>query len=193
MISLRRFGFAGALTLFPAAAWAHPMAGVGDFYAGMLHPITSIECLLPLVALGLLAGRQPRPVAILMWIGVPIGTVLGAAIGVVRPLPAYAGVIEIAFMAVLGIAISSALTLPLWVAGPLATVPAMAIGWMNSVESSGVGSTFKFLAGVVLAGFVLTTYGIGSVRRLPVPWMVVGVRVVGSWIAAIGVLLLGLK
>lgn len=50
--------------LSPVLAVAHPMAGVGDFYAGMLHPLTAIEFVLPMVALSLLAGQQGRDAAI---------------------------------------------------------------------------------------------------------------------------------
>ena len=47
------------LFLFPASAWAHLVnQDVGEFYAGMLHPLTSFEHLLPAAVLGLLAGRQ---------------------------------------------------------------------------------------------------------------------------------------
>jgi hypothetical protein len=39
----------------------------------------------------------------------------------------------------------------------------------------------------------VTTYGIGIVRRLNAPWAQIGIRVAGSWIAAVSILVLGLK
>ena len=47
-----------AAGLLPAPALAHaPLAGGGDFYAGLLHPLTDLPAILPLLALALLAGR----------------------------------------------------------------------------------------------------------------------------------------
>jgi hydrogenase/urease accessory protein HupE len=47
-----RVSLAFALDLIPAPAFAHLVnTDVGEFYAGMLHPLTSIEHLLPTVAL----------------------------------------------------------------------------------------------------------------------------------------------
>ena len=48
-------------------------------------------------------------------------------------------------------------------------------------------------SGLALAGLMLTTSGVGCMRRLQRPWMSVGFRVIGSWIAAVGVLMLGLN
>jgi hydrogenase/urease accessory protein HupE len=51
--------------LSPSVASAHPIKGVGDFYAGMLHPLTALEFLLPWIALSLFAGQQGRRAALL--------------------------------------------------------------------------------------------------------------------------------
>jgi len=53
-----------AFGLIPSPAFAHLVnTNVGEFYAGMLHPLTSVEHLFPAVALALLAGRCGIPVA----------------------------------------------------------------------------------------------------------------------------------
>ena len=45
-------------TLLPARASAHLVnTDVGEFYAGMLHPLTSAEHQLPILALALLASQ----------------------------------------------------------------------------------------------------------------------------------------
>ena len=54
----RRLG-AAALLLFAPAAWAHsPIAGIGDFYNGALHPFVSPAHLIALLALGLWLGQR---------------------------------------------------------------------------------------------------------------------------------------
>jgi hydrogenase/urease accessory protein HupE len=51
--------------LWPSTILAHPVTGVDDFYAGMLHPVTTVELVLPMLALGTygigLARRLTRP------------------------------------------------------------------------------------------------------------------------------------
>jgi urease accessory protein len=69
------------VALSPAAAYAHEFPGAGDFYGGMLHAITSLDMLLAMVALGLLAGQQGREAA-LGALGVfPLALLLGATVG----------------------------------------------------------------------------------------------------------------
>lgn len=73
-----------AVTVLPALAQAHPGhdAGIG-FAAGALHPLTGLDHLLALIAVGLLAARMGRgallsiPAAFLVLLGT--GIVLGFA------------------------------------------------------------------------------------------------------------------
>ena len=44
-------------SLAPSVAFAHSVnAKIGGFYAGLIHPITALEHLLPFVVMGLLSG-----------------------------------------------------------------------------------------------------------------------------------------
>ena len=52
---------------------------------------------------------------------------------------------------------------------------------------------YRFIVGLTLTGLLLTVYGIGLVRSLTRPWTRVVIRVAGSWVAVIGVLVLALK
>jgi len=179
--------------LSPALAAAHPMAGVGDFYAGVLHPLTAIESVLPMVALSLLAGQQGRDTAIAILVTFPLTLMLGAAAALVVPLPHAVGWVNIAFMAALGLLVAAARPMPLPLSAGLSAFLGVTIGWANGVEITAQISPFRFIPGLALAGLLLVTYGIGCVRRLQAPWMRVGFRVLGSWIAAVGILVLGLK
>jgi urease accessory protein len=181
------------LLLWPSHAFAHPMTGVGDFYAGMLHPITAIECVLPMIALGLLAGQQSRRAAIGMLVSFPLACGLGAALGLIIPVSPYVTVINTAAMAALGTLVALNRPLPLPLSVGLSVVLGLTIGWANGVELTTETSPYRFIPGLALAGLLLVSYGIGLVRRLNVPWARIGVRVAGSWIAAVGILVLGLK
>jgi urease accessory protein len=178
--------------LMPAAAFAHPMPGVGDFYAGMLHPLTAIEFLLPLVAIGLLAGQQKRSVAVAMLLATPLAVIAGALLGMTWPPPHAMSLLAPGSMAVLGVLVAASPALPGAAAMTLAAVAAFAIGSANGVEMGDRISALRFIPGVALSGALLVVYGAGAVRRWHDGWPRVAFRVIGSWIAAIGVLLLGL-
>ncbi|MCP4683725.1 MAG: hypothetical protein GY864_15455, partial [Desulfobacterales bacterium] len=85
---MRRFRFLLFNTVFcflgllPENAFAHLVnAEVGVFYAGMLHPLTSAEHLLPTLALALLSsqcGKQAGRSLIFLF---PIALVMGIMIG----------------------------------------------------------------------------------------------------------------
>ena len=70
------------LTLIPSDAWAHLVnTRVREFYAGMLHPLTSLEHLLPAVALALLVsqcGKQAIRWTLLLF---PVSLILGMFAG----------------------------------------------------------------------------------------------------------------
>ncbi|HEV3276545.1 MAG TPA: HupE/UreJ family protein [Terriglobia bacterium] len=181
------------LLLWPTAVSAHPMPGVGDFYAGVLHPLTAIECLLPMIALGLLAGQQVRKSAILMLAAFPPGLTAGAALGSFAPAPTVVGWINLGSMAVLGLLVAARRSLPPIVAVALSTVLGITIGVANGSELGSQVSAYRFIPGLALAGLFVVAYGIGSVRALRPPWLQIGFRVLGSWIAAVGILVLALK
>jgi urease accessory protein len=179
--------------LWPARAFAHPMKGVGDFYAGMLHPMTAIECILPMVALSLLAGQQRRRTAIGILISFPLACVVGALLGLNISVPHSVAILNIAAMAVLGILVAINRTLPFHISIAVSSILGLTIGWANGGELTPETSAYRFIPGLALAGLLVVTYGIGIVRRLNAPWAQIGIRVAGSWIAAVGILVLGLK
>lgn len=178
---------------WPATASAHPMAGVGDFYAGMLHPLTTVEHVLPLAALGLLAGQQPRGTTLRVIPAVPVALIAGAAVALALPAPAGLQAVTIGSMVALGALVALAASLPAALAVAAAALPAAAIGWANAAELGGQAAAIRFVPGVALAGLLVVIYGAGCVRGLRAPWMQMAFRVLGSWIAALGVMTLGLQ
>jgi len=182
-----------ALLLAPGVAAAHPMPGVGDFYAGMLHPVTAIEFLLPMIALGLLAGQQNRRSAITMLACFPAALAVGAVLANPSHVPSVVGWVNLGSMAALGLLVAAARPLPAGISVALSFLVGLAIGVANGAELGGQLSDYRFVLGLALAGLMLVSYGIGCVRRLRAPWMLIGFRVVGSWIAAVGILVLALR
>ncbi len=186
--------FAAALgTLAPLPAFAHPMQGVGDFYAGMLHPVITIETVLPLVALSLLAGQQRRETAIHLLAAFPASLIAGALLATLGNAPSYLGVVQLVLTAGFGILVAFAGRVPSWLLILLGAVLGVSVGWANAAEFVGQASRFRFIAGLAVIGLLLLVYGNGLVRNLKLEWTQIAVRVVGSWIAAVSILVLGLR
>jgi len=69
----------------PAPAAAHLVnTRFGNFYDGMLHPLTAMEHMIPWLAIGLLAGPQPKA-GRWMLLTFPIGLALGTVLPVAAP------------------------------------------------------------------------------------------------------------
>ena len=58
----------------------------GDFYGGVLHPLTALEHALPILALGLLAGQQGERAARWLVLVFPLALLIGAVLATVMPL-----------------------------------------------------------------------------------------------------------
>jgi urease accessory protein len=184
---------AGLATLSPLPAFAHPMQGVGDFYAGMLHPVITIETVLSLIALSLLAGQQRREAAIHLLAAFPAALIVGALLASLRDAPSSLGIVQLILTAGFGILVAFARPVPSWLLVALGAVLGVTAGWANAAELVGQVSRLRFIAGLAVVGLLLLVYGNGLVRNLKREWTQIAVRVVGSWIAAVSILVLGLR
>jgi urease accessory protein len=181
------------VALASSGAHAHSSAkGVGDFYAGFLHPLTALEHVLPFLALGVLAGQQgSRSQAALpvFWIAL----MAGATVALWVPHLRGADLANIASALVFGALIAAAFPLPTMAYVALALVFGLSHGYANGLAITTPIKPYLFIPGLGLAALVVTGYGVvvtDYVLRRKVGWMSIAVRVAGSWIAAIGLLVL---
>jgi urease accessory protein len=184
---------AGFAMLSPLPAFAHPMQGVGDFYAGMLHPVVTIETVLPMIALSLLAGQQRRETAIHLLAAFPAMLIVGALLASLGNAPFFLGFVQLMLTAGFGVLVASARRVPSWLLVALGAVLGISAGWTNAAELVGLASRSRFIAGLAVVGLLLLVYGNGLVRNLKWEWTQIAVRVIGSWIAAVSILVLGLR
>ena len=83
-------------------------------------------------------------------------------------------------------------------AGPVMAVAALFIvsgfllGSAQGIEITSAMSGPKFILEAGCTGLIGIAYGIGLVRRPQRPWAHIAVRVVGSWVAAAGLMVLAL-
>ncbi len=180
-----------ALTLGSGAAMAHSGHSGAGFAAGLAHPFTGLDHLLAMVAVGLLAARQPGagrwalPAGFVL--AMMVGALLGAA-GVALPMQE-AGVAS--SLLVFGVMIAWAARASLAVALPIVSLFALFHGGAHFAEM-GQGTLVTYVGGFVLASVFL--HGAGWVLGQWVPQHRAGVaakRMVGGLIAGTGLLLLG--
>jgi hydrogenase/urease accessory protein HupE len=177
---------------FPATAHAHsPIKGLGDFYSGLLHPLTTPSHVLIIVAIGLLAGRR-RPFHLKAPMAVFI-TFSGAAL-LVATVGGFQGIhptvmVGIALCAGLLLALDKNPSIAPFCA--LVAVAAVAMGLDSAVESQSVNAVVNTLLGnwismVVLVCDVAIYVSLGGEAK----WLKIALRIAGSWIVAISLLVL---
>ncbi len=177
----------------PAVAAAHPIKGVGDFYAGMLHPLTALDFILSWIALALFAGQQGRRASLLTLAIFPLALLAGACLALLIQPPAWIAEVDLVAIPVLGLGVASALTCPVALTITLAAAVGLLHGLANGSEITASISAWRFIPGLAAAAILVLTYGIGVVRSLEKPWTRIAIRVVGSWIAAAGIMVCAFK
>jgi urease accessory protein len=188
---LLALGVAFAATASPAHAHL-TNTGFGPFYDGLTHLFLTPENLLSAIALSLLAGlRGPRfgravlfalPAA---WL---VGTLAGRSAAWAVILPGATAALVIIALGALAAADRPLALAP--VAG-CAIVVGLLSGGLDGVELAKAHFSAQAAAGVATALFLLVALIAGNVAAVRAPWVRIAVRVVGSWIAASGLFMLG--
>src|SRR5580700_7584715 len=155
-------GLALLITLLnPPVAGAHPIKGVGDFYAGMLHPLTALEFLLPWIALALFAGQQGRKAALLTLGIFPLALMSGAVLALIVLPPVWVPEINLAVIPLLGLGVALARSFPSTVTVLLVTVVGLLHGLANGSEITAPMSPWRFIPGLAVVAILVLSYGIG--------------------------------
>jgi urease accessory protein len=172
-------------------AHAHLLStGVGPFYDGAAHFFVSIEELLPVLALALLAGlRGPRSGR---WaiVVLPLAWLAGGLLGLHAPLQAPPAAPTMLLL-VPGVLVASDRALPLPVVLGVTASVGLGSGFTNGAAMAAAGAGLLAVAGAAAAAFVVATLGAAVAARQRDGWTRIAVRVAGSWIAALGLLALG--
>lgn len=185
-------GAGAALALTVSPALAHDAFGnAGAFWGGFLHPLTALEHVLAIIAFGLLAGLQPpRPVfAALLTLALALA--VGGIAGMAGWLPPDLGLAAAGSIAVVALLVAVARPLPPPVLIALALVLGLLHGAANGAAVPVGADRIAFLLGLVAGPTLLAHLLGGAVRHLEAPWVRVAVRVLGSWLTAVGLLVLG--
>jgi urease accessory protein len=176
----------------PGRASAHLVtSGLGPFYDGIAHLFVTPEDVLVVVALALWAGlggkRSGRAVLFVL----PAAWLAGAVTGRWTELSAGLPVLSAALLIALGALVAADRRLPLGFVAAFAMTCGLVHGCFNGAALAGVNSASLAVVGTVWAVFVVVALVAGQVVSLRVNGARVAVRVLGSWIGAIGLLMLG--
>ena len=185
--------------LLAAAGSAHAhgaVQGMNSFYAGLLHPFQNLPHLLLLVGLGIWLGqRQPLKIGAAM-LALATGTALallattqlaGSAQATV-PSPVWL----IGAALCIGVLIASALSGPVWLRTAISAVAGIAVALDSGVDGApAIGTLALMLLGTWMTVVVLVANVAYYVSLCPTrQWVHIGVRILGSWLAAASVLVL---
>ena len=165
-------------------------ARFGDFYAGLFHVITAIEHLLPIIALGLLAGQQNPRGARTTLITFALTLFTGAALGTYLPESSilfYLCIFSLIFIGgLVAIHWKASFVWLIIVAGFLGLTQGLANG---SALGSGI-QVMNYISGVTVAGLVICALFSGLALSFIKYWQKIAILVLGSWIAAMGIIYL---
>ena len=184
---------AGAILGAAGPASAHLVSTeLGPFYDGAAHPLVTVEDLLTIAALAAL-GAYGGPKAG-RWLLVPLAVswAVGAAIGFIAA-PAGWAIPGLAASVLLGLGLLGLVKAP---APPSALAAAGVVigvlkGLMNGAAAQAADGQWLSIIGVATGVFVLTALLVALFLSVERRGATIALRVGASWIAAIGLLMLG--
>jgi urease accessory protein len=179
------------LALAASAAFAHVQEGqAAGFLSGLSHPVSGLDHVLAMVAVGLWGAQLGLPAIWLLPVAFPLVMAFGGFLGLVGiPLPGVE--IGIALSAVLlGVAVAAEARPPLWATTLLVAVFAVFHGHAHGTELPEGQSGLAYSLGFVVATGLLHAGGIaiGLIHRWPAGRA--GLRVLGTLVAIGGAVFL---
>src|SRR5216683_703533 len=150
-------------------AFAHEQAGVaGGLASGLLHPLTGIDHMIAMVAVGIWGAQLGAPAIWVLPITFPLVMAFGGVLGVLRiPLPMPEAVIALSAL-VLGAAVAVRLRVPFAAAAVVVGVFAIFHGHAHGAELPSAANPLAYGVGFVVATGLLHLGGIaiGTLSRL---------------------------
>ena len=192
-IDHRAFAAFAGLLVAPELHAHGVVEGGNAFLGGLVHPMTALEHVLPLLALGMLAGQRGLRSCEGLIVAFPLAFACGALGARLVPGIPDLSVVTAGTALVIGALVALAFGLPRTVLYVVVAITGLVHGLANGAAVA--GGLPSFVAGAALSATLLFVYAFGVVDhalRRQKPWLPVAVRAVGSWIAAFGILTVAL-
>ena len=181
-----------AILLWPSISQAHLVTtGLGPFYDGISHLAMSPDDLLSALALALLAGLSGAQAGRHVLFLLPPIWLLGGLFGLRMEQEVSLPLFSILSFLVTGALVAMDRRLPLLLISALTCCFGFLHGFLNGSAMAQAGGGFLALFGISVAVFLLVALVAALVVSLKAQWARITVRVAGSWITAIGLLMLG--
>lgn len=178
--------------LWPATAGAHLVStGFGPLYDGITHFALSPDDLLGVLAIALLSGLLGAQYGRVTLFTLPLTWLIGGLIGIRFDQEISLPVLNTLSFLIVGMLVVADKKLPLAFIYGLAMVLGLLHGFLNGTAMAQAGSGFLSLLGIAAGIFVIVALVSAFVVSLQRVWVRIAVRVAGSWITAIGLLMLG--
>jgi urease accessory protein len=176
----------------PGQANAHLVnSGLGPFYDGVAHLFVTPEDILAVAALALLAGLAGKPYGRAVLVVLPVAWLAGALAGRMTTLSGGVPVVSAALLVAVGALVAVDRRWPLVLVASAALMCGLLSGYFNGAALAGAGSSGLAAVGIGCAVFVIVSLVAGQVASLQKDWARIMVRVAGSWIGAVGLLMFG--
>lgn len=176
--------------LIPDAALAHLVTtGMGPVYDGIGHLLLTPEDLIPLLAVTLYAGLRGKAPSRRALFCFPLAWMIGGFAGLMASSTPVSPMPMLSFI-LLGALVAADLRLPVNIITALFIAVGIIHGFFNGIAMEG-GPGVSGLLGITSTLFVLVAITSAFVSSLQTTWARVVVRVIGSWITAVGLLMFG--
>ncbi len=193
---MTRTGAVAAITALllatPSPAVAHLVnSGLGPFYDGALHLFLSPGDLLGLTAAALLAGlRSPRAGRQTVLV-LPASWFVAGVVGLNLPMTVTLPWTGVLSFVLLGVLVACDPNLPEVLVASLNGMFGLIHGLLNGSALAVIGAGLMSLLGIAATVLVIALLISALVLTMRADWMRIAVRVVGSWVAAVGMLMFG--
>jgi urease accessory protein len=169
------------------------MAGIGEFYSGMLHPVLVLPHMLALTVFGLWVGQTG--IRAMQFTYPPFILALAAGLFLagfeVQPALPFEKILLLLAM-LCGLLVAAERAPPLSLLAIFAGLLALLVGMDSGVTDLDRRETFAALLGCWLGAVVLLVGVAGVAEMAQKAWQQVALRVIGSWTTASAVLVLAL-
>jgi hydrogenase/urease accessory protein HupE len=160
------------------------------FVDGLLNPLTTPAHGLVLLALALLLARQPQRFSTLLIFALALAVGFLAIVLAVETTPARSVLLAVA--AVLGVLVAAAWT-PKLLAWLLAAIAGAALALDSPPQAVRIADAYAMLAGTAIGACAMLLVVAAIAGRANADWQRLGVRILGSWVAASAILVLAVQ
>jgi urease accessory protein len=151
---------------------------------GLLHPLTVPAHALALLALGLLIGQQRAGTRLVPSLSFAAGLAAGLAAIALAVRQTFASDILLATTGLGAGLVALARPLPVLVCAPLAAIAGLALGLDSPPQAIAIAVATAMLIGSGIGACLVVAAVMAGTMNCTRGWRRIGVRILGSWIAA---------